>query len=62
MLSSIDAPPGSVGVVLPGREIQIRDQETGEVLGPGQKGEICIKSGDMFSHYVNNPQVNVPII
>lgn len=30
--------------------------ETGDSLGPGQEGEICLKSPFMMKGYINNPE------
>ena len=48
--------PGSVG---PGTDvaITIRD-EHGRVLGPGERGEVCIQGPNVITGYENNPEAN----
>ncbi|XP_014259052.1 4-coumarate--CoA ligase 1-like isoform X1 [Cimex lectularius] len=48
--------PGSCGVLKPGIKCRIEDLETGDSLGPGQEGEICLKSPFMMKGYINNPE------
>jgi len=42
----------SAGRPLPGIEIRITDFTTGEPLGIGQEGEICVRGPTMMPHYV----------
>jgi long-chain acyl-CoA synthetase len=46
---------GSIGTVVPGVEVQIRDLE-GKRLGPNQEGEICIRGDNIMKGYLNNPE------
>lgn len=46
---------GSVGTVVNQVEVQIRDLE-GNILKPGEQGEICICGPNITSGYLNNPQ------
>ena len=48
---------GSVGTVVPGVEIQIRD-EGGKQVEAGEKGEICIRARNIMKGYLNNPEAN----
>ena len=49
--------PSSVGVALPGTDIQVVDLDTGkEVLGPGRKGEIRIAGPQVMEGYCNLPE------
>lgn len=50
-------PEFSVGKPAPGVLIQVRDAETLTILGPNQKGEICVKSDCSFQGYFGNPEV-----
>ncbi|MBI1181541.1 MAG: AMP-binding protein [Alphaproteobacteria bacterium] len=43
------------GRALPGVELRVVDRETGETLGPGEKGELLIRSGAIFSGYYKDP-------
>ncbi len=45
----------SVGRPLPGCEITIQD-ENGEILGPGEVGEVCAKGGNYMDRYWNKPE------
>ncbi|HWG15524.1 MAG TPA: AMP-binding protein [Streptosporangiaceae bacterium] len=45
---------GSVGLPVPGCTVQIRD-DAGQVLGPGQDGEICVHSPGVLSGYWHAP-------
>ena len=46
---------GSVGTVVPGVEVQIRDRD-GNKLEQGQEGEICIRGHNIMKAYLNNPE------
>ena len=46
---------GSVGVPAPNTECKITDVETGEALGFGQKGEVCVRGPQIMKGYLNNP-------
>ena len=49
--------PTSVGIPLPGTEIQVVDLETGtNVLKPGQKGEIRVAGPQVMRGYRNRPE------
>jgi len=48
---------GSVGTPVLGAEIQIRD-ESGNQIGVGEKGEICIKARNIMKGYLDNPEAN----
>jgi long-chain acyl-CoA synthetase len=45
---------GSVGLPVPGCTVQIRD-DAGQVLAPGQDGEICVQSPGVLSGYWHAP-------
>lgn len=58
---SSPAPPldikfGSVGVPAPNTECKIIDLETGAPLGPGEKGEVCVRGPQVMVGYLNNPE------
>jgi long-chain acyl-CoA synthetase len=46
---------GSVGLPVPGCEVTIRD-DTGQVLPPGEDGEICVRSPGVLSGYWKAPE------
>lgn len=51
------APPGAMGLPVPGHEVQIQ-REDGSETAPGQLGEICVRKGTavMFLRYWNKPE------
>src|ERR1700752_4856757 len=64
---SSPAPPkqikfGSVGVPAPNTECKIVDLETGEALGPNQKGEICVRGPQVMTGYLNNQEATARTI
>lgn len=46
------------GAVLPGVQVKFVDRETGLRLPPNEIGEICIKSPQLFTGYLNNDEAN----
>jgi acyl-CoA synthetase (AMP-forming)/AMP-acid ligase II len=50
-----EARPGSIGQVLPNTECKVVDWATGEEVGPGQDGEICVRGPQVMLGYLNNP-------
>ena len=64
---SSPAPPlevkfGSVGVAAPNTECMIVDLATGEPLGPGQRGEVCVRGPQIMKGYLNNPEATAHTI
>jgi long-chain acyl-CoA synthetase len=47
--------PGSVGTVVPGCEVQIRDA-AGNILPDGKEGEVCMRGPNIMKGYLNNPE------
>jgi acyl-CoA synthetase (AMP-forming)/AMP-acid ligase II len=48
--------PGSVGVCVPNTESRVVSVETGEELGAGERGEICIRGPQVMKGYLNCPE------
>ena len=64
---SSPAPPmtskfGSVGVPAPNTECKVVDLETGEALGPGQRGEVCARGPQIMKGYLNRPDATAQTI
>lgn len=64
---SSPAPPhtikfGSVGVPAPNTECKVADLGTGEALGPGQRGEVCVRGPQIMKGYLNNPDATAQTI
>lgn len=48
--------PGSIGLIMPGCEVKVRDLETNQSLGPNKVGELCLRGKLCFKRYHNNPE------
>jgi acyl-CoA synthetase (AMP-forming)/AMP-acid ligase II len=48
--------PGSIGPPVPGAECKVVDLSSGAELGPGQAGELLIRTPAVMSGYLNNPE------
>ena len=46
---------GSVGLPVPGTELEIRDAD-GQVLAPGEPGEVCVRSPGVMRGYWRSPE------
>jgi len=47
-----------LGALVPGAKAYVRDLATGERLGPGQEGEICVHTTTLMKGYLNNPEAD----
>jgi acyl-CoA synthetase (AMP-forming)/AMP-acid ligase II len=47
---------GSVGQPVPNTEVKIVDTQSGAMLGPGQRGEVCMRGPQVMKGYLNNPE------
>lgn len=45
--------PGSIGLPFPGTIMEVLDMESGRLLGPGEKGEICIRGPQVMQGYLH---------
>ncbi len=53
---------GSIGVAAPSTEVKVVDVDTGELLGPNQKGEICVRGPQIMKGYLNKPDATANTI
>jgi acyl-CoA synthetase (AMP-forming)/AMP-acid ligase II len=47
---------GSVGVAIPNVVCKLVDPDTGEEVGPGERGELWVRGPNVMSGYLNNPE------
>ncbi len=52
----------SVGRAMPGIDVRIVCPDTGEVLAPGQQGEVCCRGYNVMKGYYNMPEATVEAI
>ncbi|XP_066989331.1 probable 4-coumarate--CoA ligase 3 [Macrobrachium rosenbergii] len=52
---------GSCGPLLPNVKAKIVDNNTGKVLGPGEDGELCVKSPSLMLGYHERPEATAEI-
>ncbi len=57
-----EARSGSIGRVLPNTECAVVDWTTGEDVGSGEDGEICIRGPQVMRGYLNNPTATAAAI
>jgi acyl-CoA synthetase (AMP-forming)/AMP-acid ligase II len=53
---------GSIGPAIPGVECRLVDPDTGRDVGPGQPGELWMRSPKVMRGYLNNPQATAAMI
>ncbi|HWS56461.1 MAG TPA: 4-coumarate--CoA ligase family protein [Pyrinomonadaceae bacterium] len=54
--------PGSVGPPVPNMECRVVSLETGEPLGPGAEGEICVRGPQVMKGYLNRPDATAQCV
>jgi acyl-CoA synthetase (AMP-forming)/AMP-acid ligase II/NAD(P)-dependent dehydrogenase (short-subunit alcohol dehydrogenase family) len=54
--------PDSIGPALPGVECRVVDPETQADLGPGERGELLLRSASAMSGYLGNPEATAATI
>jgi len=53
---------GSVGVLAPNTECKVVSVETGEMVGPNERGEICVRGPQIMKGYLNRPEATASTI
>lgn len=53
--------PGSIGLPVPNVEVSVQN-EAGEILGPGQTGEICVRGGNVMQGYWKKPEETAKVM
>ena len=54
--------PGSIGPPIPGVECRLVDHDTGEDVGPGQRGELWMRSAKVMQGYLNNAEATAATV
>ncbi|KAF4532198.1 hypothetical protein B566_EDAN002260 [Ephemera danica] len=54
--------PGTSGCVIPGLEAKVIDVDTGRMLGPHERGELCFRGVLVMKGYKNNPEATAQTI
>ncbi|XP_055543044.1 uncharacterized protein LOC129728617 [Wyeomyia smithii] len=57
MQSGFENKAGCVGQIRMGQRVKVIDPETGKILGPNQRGELCFKGSLIMRGYVGEPNV-----
>jgi len=52
----VGAVPGSIGKLVPNMRLKIVDTESGDLLGVGQDGEVCVSGPNVMAGYLNNAE------
>ncbi len=59
---SVEQRVGTVGAALPEIEVKIVDPDSGEAVGPGQRGELCCRGYNIMKGYYNLPEQSAEAI
>ncbi len=59
---SDNAPMDSVGPCVPNTECKLVDPADGREVGPGERGEICVRGPQVMKGYLNQPQQTADLI
>ena len=69
ILNPIDRPTvvhesgvGSIGIPAPGTVVEIINPETGQLVQPGQRGELCISGPQVMQGYWQQPEANAEVL
>jgi acyl-CoA synthetase (AMP-forming)/AMP-acid ligase II len=54
--------PGTIGLLVPNTECKIVDPSTGQMLGPGQDGELWMRGPQVMKGYLTNPGATAAVI
>ena len=54
--------PGSIGQSVPGVEVSLRDPASGQPVGDGEVGELCVRSASIMQGYWRNPAATASAI
>eukprot|EP00058_Branchiostoma_floridae_P018912 XP_002604401.1 hypothetical protein BRAFLDRAFT_280542 [Branchiostoma floridae] len=54
--------PGSFGILVPNTKAKVVDTETGEAVGPGEDGELCVLGPQVMKGYLDNPEATASTI
>ena len=53
---------GSIGVPVPGTVVELIDPETGLLVAPGERGEVCISGPQVMQGYWQRPDANAEVL
>lgn len=54
--------PGSVGVCVPNMECKLVSVETGEEVGVGERGEVCVRGPQVMKGYLGRPEATAQTV
>eukprot|EP00937_MAST-01D_sp_MAST-1D-sp2_P003963 g3963.t1 len=58
----VGAVPGAIGKLVPNMRLKIVDTESGDQLGVGQDGEVCVSGPNVMAGYLNNAEATAHTI